>query len=137
MLTRIDLGSGPVSFFNGTPHPINLIAGAEFNSAIRKHVGGREIAVIPTNTMLSARLETFPVADLGSGVTVAKQTAVSCDRLPKEVAHADYIVVSAMYGVAYRQIFSEPGVPLVTIRDLVVESAYNTRPVGCCGFALV
>lgn len=138
MITTIDFGNGPRTFFNGTPHSINLIADAVFRLEIRKHIGGTEIAVIPpSGVLLSAKLDTQPVVDLGGGVEVARQVAVACDDLPEEARTADYIIVSAMYAVAYRQVHGDDGVPLVTIRDLVVESVDNPKPKGCRGFALV
>lgn len=138
MVTTLDLGNGPKSFFNATPHPINLITGAEYKAEVRKHVGGVEIAVIPpSGVLLSARLSSQFVAALGSGVEIARQIAVACDELPEEAKGCDYIIVSAMYAVAYRQVHGNDGVPLVTIRDLVVESVANPRPIGCRGFAEV
>lgn len=138
MTTTLDLGNGPKKFFNATPHSINLIADAVFRQKIRKHVGGREIAVIPSSgLLLSAKLDTQPVTDLGSGVEIARQVAVDCDDLPEEAKACDYIIVSAMYAVAYRQVHGDDGMPLVTIRDLVVESVDNPKPKGCRGFALV
>lgn len=138
MITTVDFGNGPKKFFNGTPHAINLISGAVFRQEIRKHIGGVQIAVIPpSGIMLSAKLDTLPVTDLGSGVEVARQIAISCDDLPEAAKTADYIIVSAMYAVAYRQLHGEDGLPLVTIRDLVVESVDNQKPTGCRGFALV
>lgn len=137
MIAVVDLGNGSIKFFNSTPHPVNIISGAVFNQVIRKHTGGVEIAVIPpSGVLLSARLTTIPVIDLGGDVTVARQEAAACDDLPDEARKADYIIVSAMYAVAYRNIHGDDGVPLVTIRDLVVESVYNPKPRGCCGFSL-
>lgn len=138
MITTLDLGNGPRKFFNGTPHSINLIADAVFRQEIRKHVGGVEIAEIPpSGVLLSAKLDTQPVIDLGSGVEIARQIAVACDELSEEAKSCDYVIVSAMYAVAYRQVYGDDGVPLVTIRDLVVESVSNPKPKGCRGFALV
>lgn len=138
MLVTLDLGNGPCRFFNGTPHPINLIAGAEYQSAVRKHTGGHEIAVIPPSGMLlSAELRTLPVVELGQGVTVARQVAVACDPMPETARAADYVIVSAIYALAYRQMFPGDSVKLVTPRDLVVASIEKPIPVGCLGFALV
>lgn len=137
MTTTIDFGNGPKTFFNATPHSINIIADAVFRQEIRKHIGGHEIAEIPVSgTLLSARLDTQLVADLGSGVEIARQVAVACDELPDEAKQADYVIVSAMYAVAYRQVHGDDGVILLTIRDLVVESVDNPKPKGCRGFAL-
>lgn len=138
MTSTIDFGYGPKTFFNGTPHAINIIKDAVFCSAIRKYVGGTEIATIPpSGVVLSARLETQPVLELGSDVTVARQQAINIDALPEEAGHVDFIIVSAMYGVAYRQFHGNDWMPLVTIRDLVVESETDPRPRGCRGFAVI
>lgn len=139
MLTTIlDLGEGPFECFNGTPHSINLVSGAVYRQDIRKHVGGEEIAVIPpSGILLSARLATVPCFYLGGGVEVARQVAVACDELPEAALGADLVVVSAMYATAYRQLHPQSKVRLATIRDLVVESVENPRPVGCRGFAFV
>lgn len=132
----IDFGHGSVIFFNGTPHAINLMAGAEYKKDVRKHVGGSQVAAIPASgVMLSAQLETVPVSDLGSGITVAEQRVVSCDPLPSAALRADYVIVSAMYATAYRKLHGEDGVKLVTIRDLVVDEE-TKAPRGCLGFAL-
>lgn len=137
MLTTLDFGKGPITFFNATPHAINLIADAEYIPAVRKHVGGHEIATIPASgVMLSAKLTTTPTVDLGGGVQIARQICTACDALPDTAKRADYIIVSAMYATAYRQIHGQDGVNLITIRDLVVESADNPKPKGCRGFAL-
>lgn len=138
MLTKIDFGNGLKTFFNSTPHAVNVIADAEYKNVIRKWVGGREIAAIPpSGVMLSATLKTTPVTDLGSGVEICKQVATACDPLPDEARQVDYVIVSAMYGLAYRQIHGDDGVNLVTIRDLVVASEDNPKPVGCRGFAVI
>lgn len=137
-ITVVDFGNGPVRFYNATPHSINIIVGAEFDPSIRKWVGGHELAAIPpSGELLSAKLVDTPLNHLGSGVTVDRQTAEGCSPIPAAAMEANYIVVSAMYGVAYRQIYGEDGVPLVTIRDLVVESADNPKPRGCRGFAII
>lgn len=132
-IVTLDLGNGPRRYFNATAHEINLITGATLNPAIRKWVGGTEIAVIPpSGVILSAKLVNKLVADLGSGVTVAQQQVASCDLIPSEARGADYIIVSAMYSTAYRRIFGE-NPQVVTIRDLVVDEC--GKPRGCIGFA--
>lgn len=136
MLTKINLGQGPISFFNGTPHPINLIAGSIFDPAIRKNRGGEEITAIPpSGILLSAKLTTEPKSYLGKGITIAKQVVTACDEIPEEAAEADYIVVSSLYATAYRQLHGDDGTRLITIRDLVVADDGIT-PRGCAGFAL-
>lgn len=136
MLTVLNFGEKRVAFFNGTPHAINLIAGAVFDPLIRKAKGGEEIAEIPSSgILLSAKLSTSPTEYLGKGVTIAQQVVKSCDELPDEAKEADYIIVSALYASAYRQLHGEDGTPLVTIRDLVVAEDGKT-PRGCAGFAL-
>lgn len=138
MTTTLNLGRGPVSFFNGTPHSINLMRDAEYVPSMRKHIGGVEVAEIPpSGVLLSARLATIPQIDLGCGVIIAKQEAVACDPLPQDALEADYIVVSPMYATAYRQIHGADGVKLLVPRDLVVESQDNPRPVGCLGFSIL
>ena len=135
MPTVIDFGKGAVTFFNATPHSINIIEGAEYKAAIRKWIGGREIAVIPTDTMLSAQLDMVPIADLGNGVTICEQQALSCDPLPPDAKAADYIVVSAIYGIAYQMLHGLNS-KLVSVRDLVVDSE-TYAPVGCRGLATI
>lgn len=138
MLTTLDFGNGPVSFFNGTPHAINLITDAEYKPKIRKYVGGRELAVIPASgEMLSAKLTSQIITEFGQGVYVCRQICTECDPLPALALRADYTIVSAMYATAYKQARYNPETNLVTIHDLVVESMDNPKPLGCRGFAVI
>lgn len=137
MISIQDFGKGMVKFFNATPHSINIISGSQYKPEIRKHVSGEEIAQIPpSGVMLSAKIATEPVRDLGNDIIVARQVVMACDELPGEAKAADYVIVSAMYATAYRQIHGQDGVKLVTIRDLVVDEATG-KIIGCRGFALV
>lgn len=137
MPTKLNLGNGEKTFFNTTPHPINLVSDAVFNPAIRKFTGGEVVATIPpSGILLNANLKTVPVADLGSGIEVAEQQAISCDPIPPEAESCDYVIVSALYATAYRKLHGDDDTPLVTIRDVVVESSENPKPRGCRGFAL-
>lgn len=117
------------------PHPINLVRGAVYVPEIRKHTGGEVVEVIPpSGVLLNAKFETVPVAELSDGVVIAGQKVVGCDEIPEEAKDCD--IVSALYASAYRKLHGEDGTQLVTIMDVVVESAGNPTPKGCRGFAL-
>lgn len=135
-IITLDLGNGAYTYFNGTPHAINLMVGATYDKDTRKHYDGSQVAAIPASgVMLSAKLETRPQVDLGMGITVAEQVVVDCDPLPECAKNADYIIVSAMYACAYRKKHGQDGVKLVTVRETVMSSETG-KIIGCLGLAL-
>lgn len=138
MVPIIDFGRGPVSFFNGTPHAINLVAGARKNPNIRKWQGGEVIQTIPpSGIILDAQMSCYPVHDLGGGVLVSAMHYSQCDELPALARKADYVIASLLYCKAYRALHKPlpEGVYLVSPADMVVAADGRT-PIGCRGFAL-
>lgn len=124
-------------FFNATPHAINIMADTEFVPSIRKYMGGAVVTTIPASgIMLNAVLRNVPVTTLDGGIPLVKNEVIDCDPIPAEALQADYIIVSALYAGAYRQLHGDDGVRLLTIHQLVVKSADDPRPVGCVGFSL-
>jgi hypothetical protein len=117
--------------YNGTPHAINVVVGAVFNSSIRKYVGGVVAVSIPSNGMLSAKMETESIEPIIVGdVSIPQFTkkVVGIDPLPEGY---DVYIVSALYAMAARQC----GLDMTKIRTVMdpVYSADGNSFVGCLG----
>jgi hypothetical protein len=84
------------NIYNGTPHAINVVDGAVFNSTIRKYTGGSVVLSIPSNGMLNANVTTVDLPAVG-GIPVFGKAFTGVDTLPD--GYTIYIV-SAMYASA-------------------------------------
>lgn len=122
-----------MSFVGG--HEVNVIAGAEFDPAIRKYRGGSVVAVIPfSGRMLSAKAEqklADPVVFDGVEIpTNTPQEWTSVDELPS-TEECDLCIVSAMYVAACKALGRDTS-RLLTMANTVVDEA--GRVVGVTGF---
>ena len=84
------------TIFNGTPHAINVVSGAEFIPTMRKYVGGTVVLSIPSNGMLNAKVSTVDSPSIGS-IPVFSKSFSGVDPLPDGY---DIYIVSAMYASA-------------------------------------
>ena len=118
---------------NLTPHNLDLIAGAEFDPAIRKYRGGKTILTIPSSGMVNAKsaaqTEMDPISVEGVEIpTMSAPKWVSVDPLP-EAEKGTLFVVSALYVPACKEL----GIPtenLLTINNAVVADD-NRTVLGC------
>lgn len=114
-------------------HNINIIAGAEFDPAIRKFRGGHKIAEIPfSGVMLSAKAEQVdgePLIVDGVAIpTKSPQKWTAVDPLPENDDGETLYVVSAMYVAACKEL-GLPTDKLLTIGQTVVDE--TGRVCGC------
>jgi hypothetical protein len=83
--------------YNGTPHAINVVKNATYNSSIRKHTGGQIVLSIPSNGMLNAKVNTIEARGINDEVPVFVKSFSGVDELPEGY---DIYIVSAMYASA-------------------------------------
>ena len=114
-------------------HSICIFAGCEYDPAIRKYRGGRQIAEIPySGKMLNAhwqQSEAEPVLIDGAEIpTMSPHVFSDVDEIPG-ADECDYCVVSALY-VAACKALGRPTDRLLTIGGTVVDE--TGRIIGCC-----
>jgi hypothetical protein len=92
-----------MDIINCTPHAINIIDNATFNSDLRKWTTSNPniVATIPSSGVVSAKIDAVDLRPI-NGIPVMGKTIVGVDPLP-EGDDAIY-VVSALYASAYRTI---------------------------------
>lgn len=122
------------TFFNGTPHPINVVANGVSSPAIRKFVVPEgmapEITIsIPSDGMLNAKIESVQ-ADSINGVPTFGKKVIGCDPIPE----GDIIIVSALYVSAARAMGLDTA-RLYTVADPVYSPDGKTI-LGCRGICL-
>jgi len=102
--------------YNGTPHAINIVANGGFNPEIRKYVAENPeiIATIPSNGVLSAKIDTLPDMSIND-IPVFTKSISGCDELPEGY---DIYVVSALYVSAARSVGMDTS-KLYTVADPV------------------
>ena len=124
------INSQPIKMFNGTAHDVNIVSGAELDSADRKFKGGAIVHVIPKgDTMLNVKFGTVEVVDnLNSIIPVYEKTIEAVDDLPDGY---DVYVVSALYASAYMRRHPEE-TRLYGVADPVMSADGKTF-VGCRG----
>ncbi|MCL2159825.1 MAG: hypothetical protein FWH48_10495 [Oscillospiraceae bacterium] len=86
------------SIYNGTPHSINIVSGAEYNPEIRKFTGGEVVATIPSDGALNAQIDSAESGTIYNIPVYAKQIT-GCDPLP---GNYHIYIVSALYASAYK-----------------------------------
>lgn len=96
--TNIDTNNSitGVAIYNGTPHEINIIAGAVFDPNIRKYVGGAQVLSIPSTGMLNASIDTAEAAPV-AGIPCYHKQVKGSHPLTEGF---DVYIVSAMYASA-------------------------------------
>lgn len=131
--------------FNGTPHAINVVEGATFNSSIRKYTGGTVVLSIPSNGMLNAKITavdlpavefsnlieepyTEAVVDNVTLIPVFGKSFSGVDPLPE--GH-DIYIVSAMYASAAQKAGVDMS-KIFTVADPVYSEDGNSF-IGCRG----
>jgi hypothetical protein len=112
--------------FNGTPHPINIVANAVFQVDIRKYVVPDGIepqiaASIPSNGVLSAKVDTVDGGNI-DGIPVFTKNIAGCDTLPDGY---DIYIVSQLYVSAARACGIDTS-KLYTVADPVYTSDGRT-----------
>ena len=120
---------------NLTPHPVSIVAGATFDTSIRKYRGGIVVKTIPSSGMVSAisskQEEMDPIVTDDDGVfipTCSTPKWVWVDPIP-EFPEGSMYIVSAMYVTACREL----GIPtrrLLTVGPAVVGDDGRSI-VGC------
>ena len=131
-LVTIKSGSDKeLKIFNGTPHEINIVAGAEFDSTIRKFVGGEVINTIPSTKMLNAKIESVELMGFGKSLPLFDKDIVDCDEYP---SGPDVVIVSVIYASAYRKKFGFVPNSMYIVADPVMTSNGKTF-LGCRGLA--
>ena len=121
-----------MKIFNATPHEINIVEGAEFNSAVRKFQGGTVIRSIQRNGLLNAKISTVEVESVDSIPTFDKRID-GCDPLPEGY---DAYIVSALYGAAWRR-QNPDGIGVYTVADPLYDASDINRIIGCRGICPV
>jgi hypothetical protein len=116
-----------MKIFNGTPHAINVVEGATFNSSIRKYTGGTVVLSIPSNGMLNAKISAvdLPAVD---GIPCFGKSIIGVDALPEGF---DIYIVSALYSSAARAAGMDMS-KIFTVADPVMSDDGNSF-VGCRG----
>ena len=76
-----------MKIFNGTPHEINVVVGATFDSDLRKYIGGDVAATLPSDGALNANIDTIEVAPV-DGVPVFDKKINGYDALPLKILGA-------------------------------------------------
>ena len=113
--------------FNGTPHAINIVEGAVFNSAIRKFSGGQVVRVIPSDGMLNAKMETIDLPSV-DGIPTFGKSFKGVDELPSGF---DIYIVSALFASACQKMGVDMS-SIFTVADPVMSEDGQTF-VGCRG----
>lgn len=113
--------------FNGTPHVINVVDGATFNSSIRKYTGGTVVLSIPSNGMLNAKVSTVSLDSVDS-IPVYGKAFTGVDPLPSGF---DIYIVSAMYASAAKANGADMS-KVYTVADPVYTDDGNSF-LGCRG----
>lgn len=90
--------------FNGTPHPINVIANSVSDPTIRKMVVPADVkpeivVSIPSTGVLSAKIDSIDLEPINDIPAFGKKIA-SCDPIPEGY---DVVIVSALYVSAARE----------------------------------
>ena len=115
--------------FNGTPHPINVVEGANFKPSIRKWTGGEVKFTIPSNGMLNAKIEAEELAPIGV-IPIFGKRITGCDPLPEGY---DIYIVSALYASALKASGADTS-KVYTVADPVMTEDGQTF-LGCRGLA--
>jgi len=115
-----------IKFYNGTPHPINIITNAVYDTDIRKYVVADSAqpqiaASIPSNGMLSATIITVEDEPI-NGIPVYSKQITGCDPLPSGY---DIYIVSALYVSAARACGMDTS-KLYTVADPVYSADGRT-----------
>lgn len=118
-----------VKLYNGTPHSINIIKGATLDSTDRKWKGGEVVQVIPSDGMLSAKINTVQTGTIGDIPVFSKQIQ-DCQELPEGF---DYYIVSVLYATAYKAKYGNTDKLLVVADPVMSEDGKTFR--GCTGLA--
>lgn len=116
--------------FNGTPHAINVVEGAVFNPAIRKHTGGKIVKSIPSNGMLNAIISSVKV-DVMDNIPVFDKQFTGVDPIPQGY---DIYIVSALYASAAKKAGMDMS-KIYTVADPVYTEDGNSF-LGCVGICL-
>jgi hypothetical protein len=114
-------------FFNGTPHPINVMQGSIFNPSIRKYTGGEVVLSIPSNGMLNAKISSIEKEAI-DGVPVFDKSITGIDQLPEGF---DIYIVSALYATAAMRSGIDMS-KIFTVADPVYTEDGNSF-IGCRG----
>lgn len=114
--------------YNGTPHSINVVAGATFNPSIRKHVGGEVVFSIPSNGMLNATMQSKVMPEINGIIPVFDKSIIGLDALPEGY---DVYIVSALYSSAAKKAGMDM-TKLYTVADPVYTEDGNSF-IGCRG----
>ena len=115
--------------FNGTPHAINVVSGANFDPAIRKYIGGDVVVTIPSDGVLNAKIDTVELSPVGN-IPAFGKTTTGFDPLPEGY---DVYIVSVLYATAYKG--SNPSDDRIyTVADPVMSDDGKTFR-GCRGIA--
>ena len=88
---------------NMTPHPVNIIATATFDTSIRKWVAPANTTpttTIPSAGVLNAKIDTV-AGDPIDGVPTFVKSITGCDPLP-DLGDGDFVIVSALFATAFR-----------------------------------
>lgn len=116
-----------LKIFNGTPHAINVVENATFNSSIRKYTGGTVVLSIPSNGMLSAKVSTVDLPSVEEIPCFGKAFS-GVDVLPEGY---DIYIVSAMYAAAAKAANIDC-TKVYTVADPVYSEDGNSF-IGCRG----
>lgn len=118
-----------MTIFNGTPHDINIIDNATFDSSLRKFVtdSPNVVATIPSNGILSAKVETTQVEPINGGIPTFSKRTTGYDPIPDGY---DIVIVSALYATAVRS--HDASAKLYTVADPVYSTDGKTIH-GCRG----
>ncbi len=112
--------------YNGTPHSIDFIKGANLNVLIRKYQGGHKTCTIPSDGMLNAQIS--QIEEKRDGIVFIARKVNSVDPLPQGY---DTYIVSSIYAEAYLKIHGNTD-RLYIIADPVVADDGMTV-IGCRG----
>ena len=121
-----------MKIFNGTPHAITIIEGAEFNPSIRKYIGGEAVLHIPSDGMLNAKISSTYVGYAGKEeqipVYLKQFLEDEIDPLPEGY---DLYIVSALYSAAAQK----SGMDLKKIHTIAdpVYTSDGMTILGCRG----
>lgn len=117
-----------MKIYNATPHDIKIVEGAKFIPAIRKYVGGEVVKTIPSNGMLSAKIESVQLPSI-DGIPVYGKTFLGVDALPEGY---DVYIVSAKYASAATGQGADIS-KLYTVSDPVYTDDTGNAFLGCLG----
>lgn len=112
--------------YNGTPHPINIVANSVYHADIRKYIipEGTEpkiVASVPSDGILSAQIETVESEPI-NGIPVYTKAITGCNPLPDGY---DIYIVSQLYVSAVRAAGMDTS-KLYTIADPVYSADGRT-----------